>query len=229
MIAGNIRAVLFDAVGTLIYPHPPVAEVYHREAQKHGSKYSVNEIAGRFRAVIARHHQGGRTSESLERERWRRIVHDVIDDVEDSQELFLSALWKHFGAASSWRLFEDVAPTWQDLSRRGYLLGIASNFDSRLRTICRGLSPLTECRRIFVSSEVGFPKPEPRFYRAVEVQLGLRSEQILLIGDDHAADVAGPLSAGWQAIWLRRDTSATDSCATAITSLRCLPAVSPAG
>lgn len=222
MIAGNIRAVLFDAVGTLIYPQPSVAEVYHREAQKLGSKYSENEIAGRFRAAITRHHQGGQTSEHQERERWRKIVYDVIDDVADTQELLLSELWQHFGAASSWRLFEDVAPTWQDLSRRGYLLGIASNFDSRLRTICRGLPPLTECRHVFVSSEVGFPKPEPKFYRAVEAQLALGPDQILLIGDDHAADVAGPLAAGWQAIWLRRDDQTTDLSATVIRSLLCL-------
>jgi putative hydrolase of the HAD superfamily len=204
-IPPNIRAVLFDAVGTLIYPIPPVAEVYQREARKLGSKYSVPQIAGRFRAAIARHHQGGTTSEELERERWRRIVYDVIDDVDDSQELLLTALWQHFGSASSWRLFGDVVPAWHELARRGYLLGIASNFDSRLRTTCRGHPPLHECRHVFVSSEVGFPKPEPRFYRGVEERLGLRPEQILLIGDDEAADVTGPIAAGWQAIWLRRD------------------------
>jgi putative hydrolase of the HAD superfamily len=201
----NIRAILFDAVGTLIYPDPPVAEVYHREAQKLGSKYSAPEIASRFRAAITRHHQGGTNSEELEHERWRRIVYDVIDDVDDSPELLLRALWQHFGSASSWRLFDDVAPTWQELARGGYLLGIASNFDSRLRTICRGHPPLDECRHIFVSSEVGCPKPELQFYRAVEERLGLRPEQILLIGDDEAADVTGPIAAGWQAIWLRRD------------------------
>ncbi len=223
-IPPNVRAVLFDAVGTLIYPDPPVAEVYHREGQKLGSSHSVNEIACRFRAAITRHPQADQTSEQQERERWRRIVYDVIDDVDDSQELLLSTLWQHFGIASSWRLYDDVAHAWQELTRRGYLLGIASNFDSRLRTICHGHSPLDECRDIFVSSEIGFPKPEPRFYRAVQEQLGLPPEQILLIGDDHAADVAGPLAAGWQAIWLRRDCRAIDANTTAITNLLCLSA-----
>jgi putative hydrolase of the HAD superfamily len=96
-------------------------------------------------------------------------------------------------------------PAWHELARRGYLLGIASNFDGRLRTICRGHSPLDECRHIFVSSEVGFPKPELPFYRAVEERLGLLPEQILLVGDDEAADVTGPIAVGWQALWLRRD------------------------
>jgi putative hydrolase of the HAD superfamily len=204
-IPPNIRAVLFDAVGTLMFPHPPVAEVYHREGQKLGSKYSVEEVAPRFRAAIKKHHQGGKTSEEMERERWRRIVYDVIDDVDDPQQILLNELWQHFGSSSSWRLFDDVAPCLKKLIERGYLLGIASNFDSRLRTICLAHPPLHECRHIFVSSEIGFPKPEPRFYRVVEEQLGLRPEEILIIGDDYEADVAGPTAAGWQAHWLRRD------------------------
>jgi putative hydrolase of the HAD superfamily len=204
-IPPNVRVVLFDAVGTLMYPHPPVAEVYHREGLKLGSKCSLEEVAPRFRAAIKKHHQGGQSSEELERERWRRIVYDVINDVDDSQDLLLDELWQHFGNASSWRLFDDVAQVWQELTRLGYLLGIASNFDSRLRTICGGHPPLQECQHIFVSSEVGCPKPELQFYRAVEQQLGMRAEQILLVGDDEAADVTGPVAAGWRAIWLRRD------------------------
>jgi putative hydrolase of the HAD superfamily len=190
-----------------MYPHPPVAEVYHREGLKLGSKYSVEEVGPRFRAAIKKHHQGGATNEKLERERWRRIVYDVIDDVDDSHGLLLDALWQHFGSASSWRLFDDVNPAWQELARRGYLLGIASNFDNRLRSICRRHPPLHECQHIFVSSEVGYPKPELQYYRSVEELLGLRPEQILLIGDDEAADVTGPIGAGWNAIWLRRDRS----------------------
>lgn len=200
-----IRAILFDAVGTLIYPNPPPAEVYHREGQKIGSSYSVDEVASRFRAAIQRHHQGGATSEELERERWRKIVYDVIDDVKDPYGSLINTLWDHFGSPPSWHLFDDVAPAWQELTSRGYLIGIASNFDGRLRSICRSHPPLDECRHIFASSEVGFPKPEPAFYRAVEEQLALRPEQILLIGDDQEADVIGPTAAGWQARWLRRD------------------------
>jgi putative hydrolase of the HAD superfamily len=204
-IPTHIRAVLFDAVGTLIYPHPPVAEVYHHAGKKLGSKYSLEEVGLRFHAAIKRHHQSGQTSEKLERERWQRIVYDVVDDVDDPEQLILNDLWQHFGSASNWRLFDDVAPFWAELAARGYLLGIASNFDSRLRTICREHPPLDRCRHIFVSSELGSPKPELSFYCAVEQQLGLRPDEILLIGDDYAADVTGPLAAGWQAKWLRRD------------------------
>lgn len=205
MIARDVRAILFDAVGTLIYPDPPVAEAYFRAGQKLGSKWTREDIAQRFPAAIKKHHQGNTTSEEFERERWERIVYDVIDDVEDPGRILLDELWRHFGAAASWRLYDDVAPTWLELARRGYVLGIASNFDSRLRTICRDLPPLDACPHLFVSSEIGFPKPELRFYRAVEYDLGLASEQILLVGDDFGPDIAGPRAAGWQTMWLRRE------------------------
>lgn len=204
-ISSATRAVLFDAVGTLIYPDPPVAEVYHRAGQKLGSKRTPDEIAQRFRAAIKKHHQGGATSEEQERARWARIVYDVMDDLDDPDRRLLNELWRHFGSAANWRLYDDVAPVWRELTRQGYLLGIASNFDGRLRTICRGHPPLDGCEHLLVSSEVGFPKPTPRFYRRVEEQLGLWPEQILLIGDDYDADVAGLQSAGWKTMWLRRD------------------------
>ena len=205
MHADKIRAVLFDAVGTLIYPGPPVAAVYSHAAQKFGTHYSVEQVARRFRAAILKNHQSGATSDELERERWGRIVYDVFDDVDDPERRMLEELWQHFGRAASWRLFQDVAPAWQELQSRGYIVGIASNFDSRLKTICRGLPPLDACRQIFVSSEVGYPKPEPQFYKAVEKHLGLPPEQILLIGDDLEADVTAPRAGGWRSIWLRRD------------------------
>lgn len=205
MLGDKIRAVLFDAVGTLIYPSPAVAEVYHRAGRNLGSKYSQQEIAQRFPRAVEKHRQGNTTSEEQERERWRRIVYDVIDDAADPEQLLLDELWQHFGSASSWRLYDDVAPVWRELARQGYLLGIASNFDSRLRVICRGLPPLDECDQIIVSSEIGCPKPAGEFYRSVQQQLGISTDQILLVGDDLEGDVTAPRAAGWQALWLRRD------------------------
>lgn len=213
-----VRAILFDAVGTLIFPDPPAAEVYHREGQKLGSQYSADEVARRFHAAIKTHHQGGSTSDDVERQRWNRIIYAIFDDVSDPERILFGQLWRHFGSAASWRLFDDVAPVWSELKRRGYALGIASNFDSRLRVICQSLPPLDQCLHLFVSSEVGSPKPELRFFRAAEVKLGLSPEQILIVGDDYDADVAGPSAAGWNTVWLRRGASSVGP--EAISTLR---------
>ena len=205
------RAVLFDAVGTLIYPAPPVAEAYFRVGRELGSARTLSEIKQRFRdayrrseSLFALRGSGDGlarqpTSDDREQVRWRQVVCDVLNDLPQAlADEALSRLWRHFAEPAHWRLYDDVASAWQRLSKCGYQLGIASNFDSRLVAICRGLAPLDECRHLFISSQLGHPKPAPQFFRAVEAQLGLRGEEILLVGDDWTNDILGGRSAGWQ-------------------------------
>ena len=52
MAPATIAAVVFDAVGTLIEPAPPAAEVYAAVGRKYGSRLSVPEVAPRFRAAF---------------------------------------------------------------------------------------------------------------------------------------------------------------------------------
>src|SRR4051794_36428646 len=126
----DIRWILFDAVGTLIYADPPVAEVYHAAATRFGSRLNVGEIHDRFpRALAAEQQCGLPTSEENERQRWRRIVDRVIDDVPEAGEAIFEQLWRHFAQPESWRLYEDVPAALDMLAQRGYQLGIASNFD----------------------------------------------------------------------------------------------------
>jgi putative hydrolase of the HAD superfamily len=146
------------------------------------------------------------TSEAHERQRWRLIVSQVFDDVPDTSPLFRT-LWNHFAQPEHWQLFADVPLVLSTLSERGLVVGIASNFDRRLLKIRDGHTTLRQCKRCFVSSEIGFSKPDPRYFAAVEQQLGLPPEAILLVGDDWENDIVGARAAGWQAVHLRRQRS----------------------
>jgi putative hydrolase of the HAD superfamily len=223
------RAILFDAVGTLIYAEPPVAEAYFRVGQELGSARTLAAIREQFRAAYRRSESlfalpGGdavarqATSESRERERWRLVVAEVFEDLpEAARQVALDRLWRHFSQPQHWRLYDDVVQTWAELAQRGFVLGIASNFDQRLWGICRGLAPLDQCRRLFISSEIGYPKPAPEFFRAIEADLKLRGEEILLVGDDVTNDVIGASRYGWQVRHLVREGEAASG---AIRSLR---------
>lgn len=213
-----LRAILFDAVGTLIFPDPPVAEAYHRVGGELGSSRTLAEIKELFREAYRRSESlfalpgngGGLarqpTSEERERKRWRQVIGEVFDDLPaEAADQALNRLWRHFTQPAHWRLYDDVAPAWQKLSQRGVVLGIASNFDSRLEAISRGLPPLDQCRQLFISSRIGYPKPAPQFFRTVEEQLALRGEEILLVGDDWTNDVLGGRSCGWQVQHIVRD------------------------
>jgi putative hydrolase of the HAD superfamily len=192
-----LRIVLFDAVGTLITPDPPLAEAYHAAGLRFGSRHTVEAIRLRFRSAFQRQEAwdadpavAHRTSASREVQRWRTIVGDVFDDVSDGEALFQS-LWQHFARPAHWRVYDDVAECWERLTAAGFPLGIASNFDDRLDAICDAHALLSTCRR-FVSSQIGYKKPSSEFFRFIERSLDLPPEQILLVGDDLENDFQAP-------------------------------------
>src|SRR5205814_9441809 len=113
-------------------------------------------------------------------------------------------LWVYFANPQSWRLYDDVPAALAALERRRYQLGIASNFDARFKRIVAGHTPLDVCTSLFLSSDIGFTKPDLRFFRAVEERLGTVPAEIVLIGDDEISDVQGATAAGWRAIRLHR-------------------------
>jgi putative hydrolase of the HAD superfamily len=115
-----------------------------------------------------------------------------------------------------------VADTWEVLAARGLRLGIASNFDGRLRGVCSGFAPLDRCDWLFVSSELGVRKPSPDFFSRIENRLQVAAEGILLVGDDWSNDHLAARAAGWQTVFLDRggDRLGADS----IRSLTELPA-----
>jgi len=207
----HARAIVFDAVGTLLHADPPVADVYHLAGWQHGSHLDRDEVGRRMRAAFAASEAGEGlvrqpTSETKERERWRRIVASVFDDVPDIAPLFRT-LWQHFAEPAHWRLYGDAAFTLSELAERGSRLGIASNFDRRLRAVVQADPILRRCERCFISSEIGFPKPDSRFFAAAAAQLDVPPDEILLVGDDWTNDILGARAAGWQAIWLDRHES----------------------
>ena len=47
----------------------------------------------------------------------------------------------------------------------------------------------------------GARKPERAFFERLAAHLGVQSQQILMVGDEYLADVAGPSAAGLQTVW----------------------------
>jgi putative hydrolase of the HAD superfamily len=209
LLPPEIRCVLFDAVGTLIFPHPPVAAAYGAVARRHGSSLGEEEIAARFRQAFCRQEaqdaaaDASPTDEVRELRRWQAVVAETLSDVSDTTAAF-GELWLHFALPGNWRLFDDVAETWRELAARGLQLGVASNFDRRLHDVCRGLPPLDGCQRVFVSSELGARKPSSNFFRRVQDRLQLAAKQIMLVGDDWDNDFLAARQAGWRALFLDR-------------------------
>lgn len=219
-----IRWVVFDVVGTLLTPEPAVAEAYQRIGARLGSRVDVEEVSRRFRkaffqsdTVCFPQQRQRRTSEPEERARWQWIVAQVFDDVADGDACF-QQLWNHFADPSAWRVYPEVASVVERLRALDLRLAMASNFDARLHRLCADEPALRAIEPRLVSSEVGFRKPAPEFYRAVIAACQVPANQILMVGDDWDADVVAARRAGLRACWLNR-RGATDIIAPAVTTL----------
>src|SRR5207302_4890223 len=102
----------------------------------------------------------------------------------------------HFSQPKSWHVHEDAAVVLPALVQRGYTLGIASNYDHRLRAVAAGIPEFGYFSHFAISAEIGWRKPAPEFFAALCTQAGFDPRQIVLLGDDLANDYEGARSAG---------------------------------
>jgi putative hydrolase of the HAD superfamily len=206
----GIEGIVFDAVGTLIKPNPSVADAYTAAARRQGVELEREDVRARFQVHFQSdevHAEQGvlSTDEATERRRWRRIVAGVLPELPDPDRAF-DELWEHFSDPASWRCFPDVVPAMRALHEMGVSLCVGSNFDGRLRGVVQGLPELAPwVDSLVISSEVGYRKPHPSFFRAACDHLGLPPERVLCVGDDVENDVRGAIRAGLAGLWLDRD------------------------
>ena len=94
----------------------------------------------------------------------------------------------------------DAKSTLDELERRGIPRGILSNGWNPLQVLKARRAGFNG--RVIASGDLGVQKPNPRAFAALTEALGVPPERCYYIGDDPAADVAGAMSAGLQAVWL---------------------------
>jgi putative hydrolase of the HAD superfamily len=199
-------------VGTLIHPEPPAPTVYAAVGRLYGSRLTEPEIAARFLTAFAQQEAkdmaaGLRTSEERERQRWRDIVGEVLADVSDKERCF-EELFSHFGRPEAWRDEPGIGNVLNDLGH-SYVVGVASNYDARLHSVLRGLPQFRRVQHVIISSEVGWRKPAPQFFRALCVRVGLRPGEMLFVGDDPVNDYGGATAAGLSAALIGKGATGT--------------------
>ena len=205
----GVRAMFFDAVGTVLFPEPDALAVYAEVARRRGLMLSDAAIRDRFIEAYRREEAADRaagwvTSEARERDRWHAIVTATLRGVDDVEACF-TELYDHFAHPSAWALADDLVPVLDALTRRGLVLGIGSNYDARLWPVLDGfpeLKPLWE--HVVISSDVRFRKPGTGFFAAVVKRAGCEPEEVLFVGDDLDNDYIGATAAGLRAVLLDR-------------------------
>ncbi len=198
--------IVLDAAGTVIHPVETIAETYGRIGRKFGSSLSIAEIEESFARLRCKHfteRSAQVSSEAIERRRWYLVVSGIFGDVTQPQALF-QHLWDHYSRPQSWQVYDDVPATLEMLDQAAVPVAIGSNFDQRLLAICAGLPQLAAVKNVYCSSQIGFCKPDPRFFQAVANRLRTSGDRLLMIGDGWEQDYLAPRRAGWQSVYLDR-------------------------
>jgi putative hydrolase of the HAD superfamily len=206
-IPGHVRAVFFDAVGTLLFPEPSAPVMYAEVAARHGLTLTPAEVRTRFVAAYLAEEEadvsaGWATSERREKDRWRRIVFDTLAGVSDPDACY-RFLFDHFARPPAWRVAPDAPETLATLSARGVSAGLGSNYDERLWPVLAGFPELTFPRElVLISAEVGVRKPGAEFFRRAARAAGCAVGEVLFVGDDLGNDYQGATAAGMPALLL---------------------------
>jgi len=202
----DVAVVVFDVVGTLVEPSPSVAVAYQQAACRHGLTVDVTVIQQRFKAAWRRQEAidaaavpAFATSRGREAKRWQAIVDDVFEGAAPAAAIFAD-LWEHFGRVEAWKPLAHGRDLVRLAIDAGVTVALASNFDERLLTIAERIEPLSWVPHVFASSEIGWRKPAPEFFRWIEHRLGCGPDEVLLVGDDPELDVAAARRAGWRSL-----------------------------
>jgi len=208
----RIKAVYFDAAGTLIKPARRVGESYSAIAEKYGKTVTPSELFARFRVCfdgaprLAFPNAAADQIDQLERDWWRNLVGQVFEPFGrfDNFDDYFAELFDYFAEPKAWALFPEVLDTLAALKQQGITLAVISNFDSRLVRILDGLGIGPWFADVFVSSRVGYAKPDRRIFDAALRRHGLLAQDAIHVGDSETNDLYGARDAGLKALLIDR-------------------------
>jgi putative hydrolase of the HAD superfamily len=187
-----IKAIIFDLWNTLAYNDTPQNPMLHLERRLGLSIDQYKKIerplmTRKFGSILeaSRH-----VCESLNKDPDHKLIRDMLD-IWDVSKIRLA-------------LFSDVIPELERLRSR-YKLALVSNTD------CFTMKPFFEAgyRKYFdciaFSYETGLLKPDPRMFRLVLENLGVKPWEAVMVGDNLKDDVEAAISLGMKAVLIKRD------------------------
>jgi len=221
---GAPRAVLLDALGTLVRLPPPWPHLAAELAAR-GVDVRLEDAERALRREIAHyraHHDEAGTRAGLAR--LRRACARVIED-ELGTGLEPTDVEAALVAALRFEPFPEVPGALAALRAAGARLVVVSNWDVSLHDVlaATGLRPLVD--GVVTSAELGAAKPDPAiFARALALAGDVPAAAALHVGDTLVEDVAGARAAGIEAVLVVRDGGPAPEGVRAIASLDALVA-----
>jgi len=220
-----IKAIFFDAVGTLFRLTNTVGDHYAYVGREVGLDLDARSLERAFHAAWKQMPQRAaidRPRENDDKGWWRGLVYLVLDQIAPSlsefdRDNFFEIAYEHFAEAGVWELYPEVPGILEQLQPR-FQLAVVSNFDGRLRLILQHLGISKFFPNVFVSSELGADKPDPEIYRRALRLMKLKPNEALHVGNDPKRDWEAASAAGLSILRLERPRNSLRDLLTFLTS-----------
>ncbi len=211
----DLEVLLVDVGETLIYPEPPVEQQYLSVAAQLLPEFrlpSPRTVRRRFKRTFQwlyrstnGHCFGTTISEGFWF--WQRVVASVFPRLDGEQLAELTArVFQHFLSPNAWSVFSGARPALESLRNSGLRLAVLSNWDRRARRLLSNLELSDYFERLFISSEVGYHKPDKKIFFHVLETLQVDPQQCCMIGNDVAVDMRPAASIGLHTLRFRYPT-----------------------
>lgn len=224
--------ITFDAFGTLYTPRGKIQEMYGSLVKDHcGVSVSTETLRANFPKAVKQmrleHPHYGKhtlsksntTQEQKEvdylREWWAGVIQKTFAPVVLPQDT-ITMLYNYFNSADAYQVYTDVVPLLEALKKDGIPMAVISNSDSRTLEVLQSLDLYQYFEgNLFLSSHVGFEKPDPRVFEYVRKVFGDRGQsmgEIWHVGDEMEKDCkAAAKVEGWKGILIDRTASSSGS------------------
>jgi putative hydrolase of the HAD superfamily len=203
---GRVRAVLLDALGTLLRLRPP-APALREELAARGLRIGEEAAQAAIAAEIGYYRAhcleaGNRASLADLRRRCARVLRDALGP--SAADLPLDAVEIALLGALRFEPFPDVLPALRRLRAAGVRLVVVSNWDVSLhdRLAETGIDALVQ--GAIASAQLGVAKPAPGIFAHALTLAGVPADSALHVGDSPAEDVDGARAAGIEPLLLVR-------------------------
>lgn len=206
------RVVFFDIGGTLLYADPSVPEVFANVARRLGHDITVRDVEPCMVDVDAYYQEEYLRDGDFwcVHERAVQIWLDMYAMMADycgitrDVDALTQAVYDDYLLPGNWSLFPDVEACLKGLKRRGFRLGVISNWDATLEQLIRLMGLLPYFDEVVASAAVGCRKPHKAIFEIALERMGVTASQAVHVGDLPEADGEGARSAGVRPVLIDR-------------------------
>ena len=195
------RGVLLDADNTLFDYDRAEAEALEETFALAVPDVPRSQAVAAYREINARYwklfEQGSITAKGLQAGRWADLFQRLgkSGDPSEAAAIYVARL------STKTHFLPGASEFVRELARSARLCLITNGLSRVQRGRLAGSGIEGHFAAVLISEELGFAKPDPRFFLAAGTALNLPASQLLCVGDNPAADIAGARGAGIDACW----------------------------